>query len=148
MPNFYAQVASDGRVIGRCEYPQPVEHSALVPVSEEQYGQPGLLFARYKGGQLSGTASLLTADKGELSADGVDAVRVRLLVGDWMSRLDESFSGPVQVTVQGQSQAIQAVKGAATFAVTSREPGLLRIATLGLDRNAELYVKAVKPGER
>ncbi|MGN7455506.1 hypothetical protein ACTHPH_11920 [Paenibacillus pasadenensis] len=148
MPSYYAQIAADGRVVGRCDFPEPFEHSSLVPLTEEQYGQPGLLFARYADGVLAGTAALLTADKGELAADGADAIRVMLLVGDWMSRLDESFSGVVPVSVQGQTQPVQVSGGTATFMVTSREPGVLRIATQGLDRNAELFVKAVKPGER
>lgn len=139
MSNFYAQIES-GRIVGLSDISEKVESPFLIPIEEGQYNTPLLLGIRYEDGAFFGTIADFKADKVGISANGSDMLLIELTILDWQGKPQEDFNEEVQLEMNGLQQSISLSKGRASLTVSSDEPGIFRLRTLGLDRNAELKV--------
>ncbi|WP_435922500.1 hypothetical protein [Paenibacillus sp. DYY-L-2] len=139
MSNFYAQI-ENGRVVGLSDISEKVESPFLIPIEEDQYNTPLLLGMRYEDGAFIGTIADFKADKAGISANGSDMLLIELTILDWQGKPQEDFHEEVQLEMNGIQQSISLSKGRASLTISSDEPGIFRLRTLGLDRNAELKV--------
>ncbi|MNH83618.1 hypothetical protein D3C87_451840 [compost metagenome] len=145
MPNYYAQIDAEGRVEGLSELSGEVLSELLVPIDEELYRNPNLMFTRYVNGAFEGVHSEITADKTMITGDGKDVLTLQIAVFDWKNQLLREFNKPILVEVGGIQQQVKSSEGVAEITITSDESGEFRVRTLGLDRNSELKV-VVKSG--
>lgn len=140
MPNYYAQIDAEGRVEGLSELSGEVLSELLIPIDEELYKNPNLMFTRYVNGAFEGVHSDIRADKTTITGDGKDVLTLQIVVSDWKGQPLHEYSEPLLVEVGGIQQQVKSSKGAAEITITSEESGEFRVRTLGLDRNAELKV--------
>lgn len=146
MPNYYAQIDQDSRVIGVSELAEEVKSDEMIPIEEDIYRSGNLLMMRYVDGAFEGMISQLTADKEYILADETDKLTILIVVKDWQNKILKDYAGEMLVEVGGMQRPVKVKKGQAEITLTSGEPGVFTVRTLNLDRNGELKV-VVKDGE-
>lgn len=140
MPNYYAQINEEGRVIALSDLGEQVESEYLIPIDENQFKTPSLLRMRYVGEAFTGIAASFKTDKESIIAGGTDTMTVEVVLTDWQGRTLEDEKAEISVDLNGVQQSVSVSKGRASLTVSSDEPGEFKLRTLGLDRNAELKV--------
>lgn len=140
MPNYYAQIDSEGRVEGLSELSGEVESEFLIPIDEELYDNPNILFTRYVEGSFEGYLAEMKTDHAGIAANGSDTLTIQIIVSDWKNNVMKEYNELVLVEVNGVQRNVKTSGGIADITITSDEPGEFRVRTLGLDRNAELKV--------
>lgn len=140
MPNYYAQLNKDKRVVCLSQLSGEVQSERLIPIDEELYNNHNLLLMRYIDGDFVGTVALMEADKPAIAADGEDTLTVQITVTDWQGKVAKDFDDEIALEMNGMSQSVKASKGTAEITISSEEPGEYILRTTNLDRNAEWKV--------
>ncbi|MFB9328614.1 hypothetical protein ACFFSY_21985 [Paenibacillus aurantiacus] len=143
MPNYYAQIDENGELVGVSALSGEVKHEHLIPITEEQYGNPAILYTRYVKGEFTGSAVLLSADKDVFAPNGQDLVTIQAKLTDWQNNpITDPARQEIVLDINGARQTFKASKGEAVITISSDEPGEFLVRTINFDRNAELKVVA------
>lgn len=143
MPNFYANINSNGKVVGVSELSAEVVSERLVPISKEQYENPNIFHTSYVKDAFVGYLSQLKSDKEKIVANGTDIATITAFIYDWLDVLQTDYKQDVIFEVNGIQQAVQPVKGVATVTLSSEEPGEFFVTTVNLDHNRSVKVVVV-----
>lgn len=140
MPNYYAEVNRDGRVVGISELAGEVKAESLIPITKELFDNQNVLFTRYVDDQFVGFYTVLEADRSILESNGVDFITIKARVYDWKNTLHTMYSQEVVFEVNGLQQAVKARKGVAELTLSSEEPGEFVVRTTNFDQNGDVKV--------
>ncbi|WP_058301142.1 hypothetical protein [Gorillibacterium timonense] len=140
MPNYYAQIDSEGRVFGLSQLADAVAADDLIPIDQESYTNPNLLYTRYVNGEFQGFLVRMEADKALIAPDGSDAMTIQATVTDWRGNVQKDYREELVLELNGMRHAVKVKEGVADLTISSDEPGEFRVRTVGMDRNAELKV--------
>ncbi|MCP8970053.1 hypothetical protein [Ectobacillus ponti] len=147
MPNFYANInPATGKVIGVSELSAEVVSETLVPITQEQYGNPNIFYTTYINGSFTGYFPQVKADKESIMANGTDTATITASIYDWQGVLQTSYKEEVLFEVNGMQLSVPPVKGAATMTFSSEESGEYYIRTRNLAQNRSVKVVAASAG--
>ncbi|MGN7356789.1 hypothetical protein ACTHPF_05440 [Paenibacillus sp. SAF-054] len=140
MPNYYAQLDEEGRVIALSNLSGEVISDLMIPITAEQFNNRQLMRSRYIDGEFHSNIARIHADKSSILSDGSDLVTVEVAVLNAQGELQKEFSKELTLELNGMTGQVPVKNGVAAVTISSDEPGVFLLRTVGLDQDAELKV--------